>query len=103
MLLTPLLAIPFSVGLLTGFGVLVLGWLMPPLGTVTGLICDGALAWSDRCVSLGSTWPAGHFWVVGPPVWWVAAFYLLMALVVMIPAARLSTKNAWRLSADGRC
>ncbi len=93
LLLTPLLAIPISVGLLAGFGVLVLGWLVPPLGAATGWICDRALAWSDRCVNLGTTWPAGHFWVVGPPDWWVAVFYLLLALVVAVPRPRLSAKS----------
>jgi competence protein ComEC len=92
LVLTPLLAIPFSVGLLTGFGVLVFGWLMPPLGTLTGLICDRALDWSDRCVDLGAKLPASHFWIVGPPSWWVAMFYLLLALVVAIPRSTLSTK-----------
>ena len=92
LLLTPLLAIPISVGLLAGFGVLALGWLVPPLGTATGWICDLALAWADHCINLGTTWPAGHFWVVGPPNWWVAAFYLLLALAVALPRPKLSAK-----------
>ena len=49
LLVNPLLMVPLSVAMISGFGLLLFGWLLPPLGAVCGLVCDrclGVLEWS---------------------------------------------------------
>ncbi len=86
--LSTLLSIPIAVALLSGFGVLTLGWLAPPLGSVCGWICDGALWAIDGMVTVAAKAPGARFWVAGPDVWWVAVFYAGLLLWAALPAWR---------------
>jgi competence protein ComEC len=73
--LSPVVGLPIAVALLCGFGVLLLGWLAPPLAYVAARLCDASLGVIDLLVTQAATWPGSHFWVAGPPVWWLLGFY----------------------------
>ncbi len=87
-LLTPLLWIPITVALYSGFGALVLGWLCPPVGQGLGWLCDQCLWMIESCVNAARDVPLGHHWVPAPPDWWVVAFYAGLAACVAIPRVR---------------
>jgi competence protein ComEC len=74
-LLGPLLWLPVAVGLLAGFGVLLVAWLVPLLGHIFGWLCGASLALVQGCVSLAARMPGNHFWVPGPPDWWLVGLY----------------------------
>jgi competence protein ComEC len=78
-LLGPLLAIPVTAAMMTGFGIFALGWLMPPLANLLGKVCDANLMFMETSVNLSRNWPGSHFWVSGPGNWWLAVFYAALA------------------------
>ncbi|MEX0714636.1 MAG: ComEC/Rec2 family competence protein, partial [Pirellulales bacterium] len=88
LLLTPLLAVPIAVGLMSGFAVLVLDWVAPPLGAVAGWVCDMCLWFLNLVVDLASRCPGSHVWVPGPDGWWLAVFYGVLATWMAVPALR---------------
>lgn len=91
--LTPLLSLPIAVALASGFLVLVVGWLCPPLGDLLGLLCQASLGLIDRLVALGQQAPASHFWTPGPSAAWVALFYVALIAAVALP--RWRPRPAW--------
>lgn len=90
-LLSPLLTVPIAVALLTGFGLLLFGWLGSPLEQGLGLVCHGSLQLIDALVNWGSRLPGNHWWVAGPPPWLVAAFYA--GLLTWAAAPRFAAKR----------
>jgi competence protein ComEC len=86
-LLSPLLWLPIGLAMMSGFGVMLCGWL-PPLGWVCGRICDANLAAIDWLVQRGCHLPASHFWVPGPDEWWLAVLYAGLALWAALPPRR---------------
>jgi competence protein ComEC len=100
--LNPLLWLPVAVALLSGFAVLVLGWI-PPIGWLAGGICDRSLALTESCVDALNKLPGGHSYVPGPSDWWLAGFYAFCASVALFPAfwpssRRLSFLAAWTIA-----
>ena len=51
LLLTPLTWIPAALALLSGFGLLTIGWLVPPLASLFALVCDANLGLLDWLVT----------------------------------------------------
>jgi competence protein ComEC len=86
--LTTLSWLPVMAAMLAGFGVLVFGWLLPPLGAACGWLCDVNLAALDWMVGTAAPLPASHFWVPGPDAWWLAGFYGALLLWWWAPAWR---------------
>jgi competence protein ComEC len=87
-LLGPLLALPVIFAMAGGFGVLLCGWLLPPVAAVFGWFCDWNLAAMQVCVESARNWPLSHFWVAGPPAWWLAVFYGALLGGVLLPGRR---------------
>lgn len=85
LLLTPLLAIPIAAGLLSGFGILLFGWAVPPVASFCAWLCDRSLWLTDAGVAWASRLPGSHFWVLGPEPWWVASYYVVLALGLALP------------------
>ncbi len=92
-LLNTLLWIPISFGLLCGFGVLISGWLLPPLASVLGFLCDLNLTFVEAAVAAARGVPGSHFWVPGPAEWWLVGFYGGLALILM--AGRFRPPRRW--------
>lgn len=93
--LGPLLVVPVAVAMASGFGVMLLSWLAPPLGQLSGWLCDASLSMLQTCVSAGQRLPGNHLWVSGPADWWLAGFYGLLAAWMFVPRLRLT----WQRSA----
>ena len=103
-LLTPLLSVPIGIALFSGFGVLVLGGIVPPLSHVCGWLCGASLELIERCVQTAVTLPGNHAWLAGPQPWWVVAFYLVLVLAclrwrsVVKPSRELAVVACWSLA-----
>jgi competence protein ComEC len=61
-------------------GTLVLSMLVPPLARAAGSVCGWFIGLNEWLVRWGSDWPLGHHYEPGPPGWWVAGFYGLLAV-----------------------
>lgn len=85
LLLTPVLAFPVAVGLMSGFCVLTVGWLLPPLAPLLGVVCGGLLWFIDWVVINTQFWPAAAFWLPGPSLWQLCVFYGLVAAWLWLP------------------
>jgi competence protein ComEC len=84
--------------MLSGAGMLLLGWMAPPVGAFFGTICNWSLALLEGSVRVAEAIPnPGHFWAPGPAWWWVAGFYLGL-LAAMIWRHSLPHRK-WQLSA----
>lgn len=83
LLLNPIAWLPVSVALFAGFGVLVFGWLFPPLGLVCGWICGGSLKLLEWLVDAANGVGCGHFWTPAPDAWWVLGSYIGLALAAL--------------------
>ncbi|HEV3024838.1 MAG TPA: ComEC/Rec2 family competence protein, partial [Pirellulales bacterium] len=88
LVLTPLLALPVAAGLMSGFAVLVLDFLFPPLGALGASLCDLCLWSLEGAVEAASRCPGSHFWVPGPEPWWLWTFYAGLALGAAAPRFR---------------
>lgn len=86
--LTPLLALPVAIGLTSGFFSLALAWLLPPLGSLCGYVCDRSLAVVDASVEFASRCRGSHLWAPGPEPWWLWGFYGALAAWAVAPRLR---------------
>jgi len=88
LLLTPILSLPVALGLLSGFAVLLVGWLAPPLAFLPAWVCDGCLWCIEACVDWARDVPGSHFWLPGPSTWWLVPLYIALMLWAVVPRAR---------------
>ncbi len=80
LVINPLLLAPVTVALVSGFCVMIFGWLIPPLAVFWGTVCDVSLYVIQSLVGLGQAIPASHYWTSGPPWPGLVAFYVLLAV-----------------------
>lgn len=97
--LNPLLWLPVAVALLSGFTTLVVGPWIPPLGSISGWLCDRSLAVTEWSVGAMNELPGGHFYVPGPSDWWLAGFYFGCAAIALFPAVFTWPRRAALLAA----
>ena len=72
--------IPLVVGVLWwGYITLLLGWLFPPVAVMFAVPLDWGLTLFLNLVEWGAGVRLGHFYVAGPPGWWLAGYYSLLA------------------------
>ncbi len=95
-LLSTLLWFPVASALMSGFAVLICGWLWAPLAAAPAAMCDGSLWLLESGVALAATIPHGHFWVAGPDNWWLAVFYGTLAFWLMVP--RWQPPRRWAIA-----
>jgi competence protein ComEC len=91
-LLGPLLAIPVTIAMGCGFGIFLTGWLLPPLGASLGWLCEKMLLVMQLSVESARNVPFSHQWVAGPGDWWLAGFYGLLLVSVLVPGWRPSRR-----------
>jgi competence protein ComEC len=89
--LNPLLWFPVATALFSGFGTLLAAVVCPPLAAPLGWICQQSLAMLHQMVQAAAQVPGGHWWVCGPPTWWVTVFYLSSVLVYLVRLTRWRT------------
>ena len=80
--LNPLLMIPMLFALLFGFGVLLFGWLAPPLAWASGWICDKCFLIIELLVQLARPIYGSHFFSPSPAWWWILLTYVGLGLFV---------------------
>ncbi len=68
-----------------GFGILLFGWLLPPLGMALGWVCDVNLQALDSIVQSAANWPGSYFWTPGPTTGWLILLYLGGTAAMMMP------------------
>ncbi len=102
LLINVLMVVPLSLALVSGFGVLALGWLCPPLATIFGWCLNGSLAAIQGLIQAGLSLPGGRAWVAGPDDWWLVGFYGLLALGAVLGRWRRRAAGAWRSSPAGQ-
>ncbi len=88
--------LPVTAGLVSGFLVLALGWLLPPAGAICGWCCDACLWLTETAVVLARSLPSSHLWVPGPADWWIAVLY--GALAAMAATERLRPRRRWAVA-----
>ncbi|MBN2023131.1 MAG: ComEC/Rec2 family competence protein [Pirellulales bacterium] len=91
--LNTLLWAPIAVVLWSGFAVLALGWVCPPLAQLAARVCDGSLGLVEATVNGARDVPLGHFWAPGPAGWWLAGFYGALGTWAALP--RLRPPRRW--------
>lgn len=99
------IAIPMSfavwplilVAMWSGFFMVVIGWLIPIVGSVFGSICDWSLKSLEALVKWAESIPLGHFWMPGPAWWWVVVFYF--GVVIVMLWGRKVAPQRWQLAA----
>jgi len=89
-LLNLILWLPVVVAMFAGILTLVAGLVAAPLAPAFGTVCAGALQVTHQLATHATTWPGGHWWLAGPPGWWLWAFYVGLAACTTIrpPALR---------------
>jgi competence protein ComEC len=75
LVVSPLVSLVLSAGL----ACLLVGGLVPPLGWLAGAICGQAAALLETVVTAAADRSGGSLFMVGPPSWWTAGWYLLLA------------------------
>jgi competence protein ComEC len=98
-LVGPIVSIPATIAMGCGFGIFLFGWLLPPLASLLGWLCDGNLYLMQACVEAARNLPGSHFWVAGPSDWWLAGFYGAVAVAALIPRWRPSLRWTFGLLA----
>lgn len=82
-LLLNLVLLPLvTLAMAAGAALLLVGWLVPPLGSLAARCCDASLAALDKLVELAGRVPGGALWVAGPSAAWVVLGYIVLALAV---------------------
>jgi competence protein ComEC len=105
LVLNLLVWVPIAVALYSGFCVLVVGPLVPPVAMVAGRVCDWNLQLIETTIAWGRAIPGSYFWFPGPPGWWVAVFYVGLAMLAIASQRRamrlwwIALPTAWLLVA----
>lgn len=92
LVLNTILWIPMTLALVSGFGLLATGWLVPPLGAWCAWCCNHTLWLLEASIEFFRRVPATNFatyrWVPGPDDWWLWGFYGGLGALALVPAIR---------------
>lgn len=88
LVLNPIVWLPITSALFSGFGVLVFGWLAPPVGKLFGMVCDASLWIIEASIDQGQHLWGSYFWSPAPPWWWIATFYIVLGACAAFPVLR---------------
>jgi competence protein ComEC len=84
-LLMPVLVLPMTLAMISGFGVLLFGAWLPPVTKLCAILCDQNLALLEWIVAKTAAWRWSHQWVAGPRDWWLCGIYLILGAIIFIP------------------
>ena len=82
-LLSPLVIVPVTLAMASGFGVLLLGAWLPPAAKLCAAVCDWNLRLLEGMIDKAAAWGPGHYWVPGPRGWWLAGAYLIIGGAIL--------------------
>lgn len=104
LLLNVVIAPLVAVAMATGFLCLLASTVSTAVGGLFGGLCDATLLGVESCVHAAAMLPGGHAWVAGPPGWWLAGWYVLLAgLAAALPRRWLPRPMPWLAAAGGWC
>ncbi|MCA9230736.1 MAG: ComEC/Rec2 family competence protein [Planctomycetales bacterium] len=78
--------------LVSGLGICTIGWLLPPIASLLGIVCSWCLGATEGLVGLAQQSDMGHAYVAGPAVWWLIVLYGAMGVVAIVPRLQLGWK-----------
>ena len=84
-LLMPVLVLPMTLAMISGFGVLLFGAWLPLATKLCAILCDQNLALLEWVVAKTASWKWSHLWVAGPRSWWLCGIYLILGAIIFIP------------------
>ena len=87
-LLNLVLWIPVTLALVSGFLMILSGWLLPLAVPWFGLVCDGSLWLLQGMVDVMHRLPGNPVFVVGFPDWWLIGFYVLLGTATWLTMMR---------------
>jgi competence protein ComEC len=94
LLLGPPLVVLTTIALFTGFLLLLIGLICPPLTGALAQVVHGSLTACEYLVDGADRLPFSHVWVGDIPPWWIWIFYLGLPAVLTQEALR----RRWRLA-----
>ncbi len=68
-----------------GYALLFCGLLLPPLATPIAFLFELGLTALLSTVDIAGRWGWGHWYVPGPPKWWLGGLYLLLTAALFAP------------------
>src|SRR5205823_4204618 len=77
-----------SIALLSGFALLLLAAVCPPLAPVAAWATNASLAACDGLVAWAANWPVGCVFVPALPEWWLWVFYPTVLAMLMLQSLR---------------
>jgi len=96
LILNPLIAPLVAVAMGWGFLCLIAATVSHGLASACGWACDGTLRCINAIVSWAAGLPGGFWWVAGLPGWWVAGWYIILAVALFaFPRDRLLRVGSW--------
>jgi competence protein ComEC len=77
-----------TIALLSGFALLLLAAICPPLAPVAGFVTHLSMAGCEALVTSAATWPGGCWFVPSVPAWWLWVFYPVVLGMLMLQTLR---------------
>ena len=88
LLIGPPLILLTTVALAAGFAFLFLSPLSSVLAWPAGLLLQASLQLSEDLVRIVEKLPCSYWYTAGPPAWWLAVFYGIVLLALLVPRLR---------------
>jgi competence protein ComEC len=85
LLINPLVILPMTLALLSGFGVLVTAPISDPLADGCGWVCSASLEVMSGIVELSYQLPGSYWWVTSPGWFWIVLWYLWWLILLWNP------------------
>lgn len=85
LLINPIVILPMTLALLSGFAVLVAAPFSSTIADGLGWVCGGSLDVMNGIVEVSYHWPGSYFWVTSPGWIWVVIWYLWWLILLWDP------------------
>lgn len=89
LVINPLVILPMSLALLSGFAVFFLSPMSSSMADACGWLCSTSLSVMDRIIAWAYQVPGSHLWVTSPGPVWIVVWYLWCLILVVVPNTRL--------------
>ena len=91
-LLTPLIWPLVACALICEFVLCLVGWLLPPVAYALGSTISLCLSATNGLVGWADSIELGHYFTVGPSVWWLCGLYVVLGMLALPVARRINWK-----------
>lgn len=87
LLINPVVILPMTLALLSGFAVFLLSPISSVLADGCGWLCSSSLSVMDQIIAWAYQVPGSYLWVASPGLFWVIIWYLWCLVLVVTPRA----------------